>query len=178
MKAYQLHKNFIILKENQLVNLWWKIYLLVFWLDIPNHRLVSIIMPETMIIDSNVIWGRIHPWNFCHNYGTVVVLIKVDLNTNFSFSWSIPMLSIFSLIILFKGSKYLKEQDNSTYPECKVERLIFVYIFETHNRCVMWKKYNLLVEADNFYHLLGLILCNTKHPQFNRLKIQHWKSTV
>ena len=59
-----------------------------------------------------------------------------------------------------------------------MERVIFVYIFETCNICVPWKNYNLLVEADNFYHFLGLILCNTKHPQFNRLKIQEWKSTV
>ena len=135
-------------------------------------------MPETIILDSNVLWGRIHPWICCHNYGTFVVLIKVYLDTNFSFSLSIPMLSIFSLLIIFKGSKYLKEQDNATYSECKVGRLLFVYIFETHNICVPWKTLQLVSRGGNFYHFWGLILCNAKHLQFIRLKIQELKSTV
>ena len=58
----------------------------------------------------------------------------VELDTNLSFSPSIPKFSTTSLIIISKGSNALTELDNATYSECSVERAISIYSFDTHNR--------------------------------------------
>ena len=81
-----------------------------------------------------MLWCRSHPWNFCHNHGSIIVYID-------SGTWhKLQLLNISSRVFKyffdkkFKESNALTEWYNSIYSECIVERAIHDCSFDTNNR--------------------------------------------
>ena len=94
LKAYQPNINFLILKNISPCKPLVKIF--VFWFSdsiFQNHKFLSNVLPESIILDRNVILCRSNTWTFWQNHGSVIVLIYCG-------AWhKIPLLTINSKVV-------------------------------------------------------------------------------
>ena len=75
-KGYQLHRRFLILKIT-LQTFGENVWLLILIFNILNHKFLSNILSEPIILNNNVLWSISHNYICFLNYDTVIVLINI-----------------------------------------------------------------------------------------------------